>query len=322
MTEYGGPEVLKWTELATPVPLKSEVLVRLAAAGVNFIDVYFRTGAYPNEVPAIPGLEGAGVVEAVGPEVESLRPGDRVAWSDRVGASRGGSYATHVIVPEARAVPVPPDVELPVAAAAMLQGMTAHYLTHTTFPIGRGYSCLVHAAAGGVGLLLCQMAKKRGARVFGTVSTAEKAELAKKAGADEVIFYTETDFAAEARRLTGGRGVDVVYDSVGKTTFEKSLDSLCPRGMLVLYGQSSGRVAPFDPQLLNTKGSLFLTRPSLYHYVKTRDELLARATDVLSSIKSGALDVRIGATFPLARAADAHRALESRATTGKVILVP
>jgi NADPH:quinone reductase len=323
MTEHGGPDVMKWTELPTPVPAQGEVLVRLEAAGVNFIDVYFRTGAYPTELPAIPGLEGAGVVEAVGPEVTTFRPGDRVAWADRVGLrpDRGGSYATQVIVPEARAVPVPAEVTLPVAAAAMLQGMTAHYLSHTTFPIGRGYSCLVHAAAGGVGLLLCQMAKKRGAWVIGTVSTEEKAELAKKAGADDVILYTRTEFAPEVRRLTGGRGVDVVYDSVGKTTFEKSLDALCPRGMLVLFGQSSGRVAPFDPQVLNNKGSLFLTRPSLYHHVRTRDELLARAGDVLSSVKNGALDVRIGATFPLSRAADAHRALEGRGTTGKVVLV-
>jgi NADPH2:quinone reductase len=239
-----------------------------------------------------------------------------------VGASRGGSYATHVIVPEARAVPVPAEVTLPVAAASMLQGMTAHYLSHTTFPLGPSHTCLVHAAAGGVGLLLCQMAKKRGARVIGTVSTAEKAALARGAGADEVILYSEQDFAPEAKRLTGGRGVDVVYDSVGKTTFEKSLEALAPRGMLVLYGQSSGRVGPFDPQVLNTKGSLFLTRPSLYHYVRTRDDLVARAGDVLSSVKRGELDVRIGATFPLSRAAVAHQALEARATTGKVVLVP
>ena len=322
VTEHGGPEVMQWIELETPAPIKAEVLVRLEAAGVNFIDVYFRTGAYPAELPAIPGLEGAGVVEAVGPDVTALRVGDRVAWSDRVGASRGGTYATHVIVPEARAVLVPPEVELPVAAAAMLQGMTAHYLSHTTFPLGPSHTCLIHAAAGGVGLLLCQMAKKRGARVIGTVSTAEKAALAQKAGADEIIRYTEQDFAPEAKRLTGGRGVDVVYDSVGKTTFEKSLDALAPRGMLVLFGQSSGRVGPFDPQVLNGKGSLFLTRPSLYHYVRTRHELTARAVDVLSWVKRGELDVRIGATFPLARAADAHRALEGRTTTGKVVLVP
>jgi NADPH2:quinone reductase len=322
VTEHGGPEVMKWTELPTPTPVKGEVRVRLEAAGVNFIDVYFRTGAYAAELPAIPGLEGAGVVEEVGPEVIALRVGDRVAWSDRVGASRGGSYATHVIVPEARAVPVPAEVSLPVAAASMLQGMTAHYLTHTTFPLGPSHTCLVHAAAGGVGLLLCQMAKKRGARVIGTVSTAKKAALARGAGADEVVLYTEQDFAPEAKRLTGGRGVDVVYDSVGKTTFDKSLEALAPRGMLVLYGQSSGRVGPFDPQVLNTKGSLFLTRPSLYHYVRTRDDLVARAGDVLSWVKRGELEVRIGATFPLSRAAAAHQALEARATTGKVVLVP
>jgi NADPH2:quinone reductase len=322
VTEHGGPDVMKWVELSTPMPVKGEVRVLLEAAGVNFIDVYFRSGVYPSELPAIPGLEGAGVVEAVGPEVTALRVGDRIAWSDRVGASPGGTYATHVIVPAARAVPVPAEVTLPVAAAAMLQGMTAHYLSHSTFPLGQGHTCLIHAAAGGVGLLLSQMAKKRGARVIGTVSTAEKAALAKRAGADDVIQYTEHDFAAEVKRLTGGRGVDVVYDSVGKTTFEKGLDVLAPRGMMVLYGQSSGRVPPFDPQTLNGKGSLFLTRPSLYHYVRTREDLLARADDVLSWVKRGELEVRIGVTFPLSKAADAHRALEGRTTTGKVVLVP
>jgi len=322
VTEHGGPDVMTWVELPTPTPVKGEVLVRLEAAGVNFIDVYFRTGAYPTELPATPGLEGAGVVEAVGPDVTALRVGDRIAWSDRVGASPGGSYATYVIVPAARAVPVPPEVKLPVAAAAMLQGMTAHYLSHSTFPLGGGHTCLVHAAAGGVGLLLSQMAKKRGARVIGTVSTAEKAALAKRAGADDVIQYTEQDFVSEVKRLTGGRGVDVVYDSVGKTTFEKGLDALAPRGMMVLYGQSSGRVPPFDPQTLNGKGSLFLTRPSLYHHVRAREDLLARADDVLSWVKRGELEVRIGATFALQRAADAHRALEGRTTTGKVVLVP
>lgn len=322
VTEHGGPEVMKWVELPTPTPVKGEVLVRLEAAGVNFIDVYFRTGAYASDLPSIPGLEGAGVVEAVGPEVTALKVGDRIAWSDRVGASRGGSYATHVVVPEARAVSVPAEVPLPVAAAAMLQGMTAHYLCHSTFPLAAGHTCLVHAAAGGVGLILCQMAKRRGARVIGTVSNDAKAALARAAGADEIILYTQQDFAAETRRLTDGRGVDVVYDSVGKTTFEKSLDSLARRGMLVLYGQSSGKVPLFDPQSLNGKGSLFLTRPSLYHYVHTREELAARAGDVLGAVKAGKLDVRIGAKFPLSRAADAHRALEGRETTGKVVLVP
>jgi NADPH:quinone reductase len=322
VTEHGGPEVMKWVELPTPTPVRGEVLVRVAAAGVNFIDVYFRSGAYPSEVPGIPGLEGAGVVEAVGPEVTTLGAGDRVAFCDRVGASRGGSYATHVVVSEARAVPVPAGLELPVAAASMLQGMTAHYLSQTTFPLGARHTCLVHAAAGGVGLLLCQMAKRRGARVIGTVSTAEKAALAREAGADEIIRYTEQAVAPEVKRLTSGRGVDVVYDSVGKTTFDGSLDALAPRGMLVLYGQSSGRVPPFDPQVLNGKGSLFLTRPSLYHYVRTREELLARANEVFSWALSGELCVRIGATFALSQAADAHRALEGRATTGKVVLVP
>ena len=322
VTEHGGPEVMKWVEMPTPVAVGGEVLVRLEAAGVNFIDVYFRSGAYPSELPAIPGLEGAGVVEAVGPEVTALKVGDRVAWSDRVGASRGGTYATHVIVPEARAVTVPAEVPLPIAAAAMLQGMTAHYLCHATFPLAAGQTCLVHAAAGGVGLILCQMAKRRGARVIGTVSNDAKAALARGAGADDVILYTKQDFAAEARRLTNGRGVDVVYDSVGLTTFEKSLDALTRRGMLVLYGQSSGTVPPVDPQALNGKGSLFLTRPSLYHYVSTREELAARAGDVLGAVKAGKLDVRIGAKFPLSNAADAHRALEGRETTGKVVLVP
>lgn len=322
VTEHGGPEVLQWVEMATPAPVQAEVLVRLEAAGVNFIDVYFRTGAYANELPAIPGLEGAGVVEAVGPDVTTLRIGDRIAWSDRVGASPGGSYATHVIVPEARAVLVPAEVPAPIAAAVMLQGMTAHYLSHSTFPLAAGQTCLVHAAAGGVGLLLCQMAKRRGARVIGTVSSEEKAALARGAGADDVILYTQQDFAVETKRLTGGRGVDVVYDSVGKTTFDKSLDALAHRGMLVLYGQSSGKVPPFDPQILNGKGSLFFTRPSLYHHVRTREELAARAGEVLSWVKEKTLDVRIGATFPLPRAADAHRALEGRGTTGKVVLVP
>jgi NADPH2:quinone reductase len=320
--EHGGPEVLQSVEIATPVPVKAEVLVRLEAAGVNFIDVYFRTGVYASELPLIPGLEGAGVVEAVGPDVTTLRKGDRIAWSDRVGASPGGSYATHVIVPESRAVVVPAEIPAPIAAAAMLQGMTAHYLSHSTFPLGAAHTCLVHAAAGGVGLLLCQMAKRRGARILGTVSSEEKAALARAAGADDVILYTRQDFAAETKRLTDGRGVDVVYDSVGQTTFDKSLDSLAHRGMLVLYGQSSGKVPPFDPQILNGKGSLFLTRPSLYHHVRTREELAARAGEVLGWVKEKKLEVRIGATFPLANAADAHRALEGRTTTGKVVLVP
>jgi NADPH2:quinone reductase len=320
ITEHGGPEVMKWKELPTPSPAKGEVLVRVEAAGVNFIDVYFRKGAYKMPLPAILGVEGAGVVESIGPDV-SVKNGDRVAWTDRTGTSGpGGSYATHATVAAARLVAVPPDVDLRTAAAAMLQGMTAHYLTRSTFPLRAGQTCLVHAAAGGVGLLLCQMAKMAGARVIGTVSTEQKAKLAEQAGADEVILYTTHDFEAETRRITSGRGVDVVYDSVGRTTFEKSLASLAPRGMLVLYGQSSGAVGPFDPQVLNAKGSLYLTRPSLGHYVSTREELVARATEVLGYVRSGSLKVRIGATFKMRDAADAHRALEGRATTGKVLL--
>jgi len=322
ITKHGGPEVMTWTRLPMPSPATGEVLVRTEVAGVNFIDVYFRKGAYSAPLPAILGVEGAGVVEALGADVSSVRVGDRVAWADRVGAAGpGGSYATEVVVPAARLVPVPPEVDARVAAASMLQGMTAHYLSHSTFPLRAGQTCLVHAAAGGVGLLLCQMARNAGARVIGTVSTEGKAEVARQAGAEEVILYTQQDFEAESRRLTSGRGVDVVYDSVGKTTFDKSLASLARRGTLVLYGQSSGGVPPFDPQILNTKGSLFLTRPTLVHYVTTRDELLSRATEVLGWVKAGKLKVRIGATFPLSEAADAHRALEGRATTGKVLLV-
>jgi NADPH2:quinone reductase len=324
ITEHGGPEVLKWTELPTPSPAKGEVLVRVEAAGVNFIDVYFRKGSYKLPLPAILGAEGAGVVEATGSEVSTVKPGDRVAWSDRAGGTPGvsGSYATHTLVPAPRLVAVPPDVDARSAAAAMLQGMTAHYLARSTFPLRERQTCLVHAAAGGVGLLLCQMAKMAGARVIGTVSTEQKAKLAEQAGADDVILYATHDFEAEVRRLTSGRGVDVVYDSVGATTFDKSLASLATRGMLVLYGQSSGPVAPFDPQLLNMKGSLFLTRPNLAHYISTRDELLTRAGEVLGWVQSGKLKLRIGATFRLRDAAEAHRALEGRATTGKVLLTP
>jgi len=323
ISETGGPEVMKWTELPTPDPGAGEILVRIEAAGVNFIDVYFRKGAYKMPLPAILGVEGAGVVEKLGAGVTTVRVGQRVAWTDRAGGGGvGGSYSTYAIVPVARAVTLPEPIEARLAAAVMLQGMTAHYLTRSTFALRAGHTCLVHAAAGGVGLLLCQMAKMTGARVIGTVSNEEKAALARRAGADEVILYTQQDFEAETRRLTGGRGVDIVYDSVGKTTFEKSLASLAPRGMLALYGQSSGPVGPFDPQVLNSKGSLFLTRPSLGHYVATRDDLVARAAEVLSWAASGALDVRIGATFPLRDAAEAHRALEGRTTTGKVLLLP
>lgn len=313
----GGPEVMQLEEHPTPSPGPGEALVRIEAAGVNFIDIYQRSGQYKLDPPIPLGLEGSGRVEAVGPSVTEVREGDEVAW-----AGAPGSYATHVRIPVAKLVPVPAGVGAKRAAAAMLQGITAQYLVRSTFPLGPGHTCLVHAAAGGVGLLLCQMAKRLGARVIGTVSNEEKARLARGAGADEVILYTQADFEAEARRLTGGAGVDVVYDGVGRDTFAKSLGALRPRGMMVLFGQSSGPVSSFDPQILNQKGSLYLTRPSLAHYTATREELLQRAADVLGAIARGELTISIGATYPLAEAAEAHRALAGRATTGKVLLVP
>jgi len=311
----GGPEVLVLEETPSPTPGPKEALVRLSAAGVNFIDIYHRTGLYPLPLPFTPGNEGAGVVEAVGPDVTEVRPGDRVAY-----AMATGSYAELAVVPVFRLVPIPDTVSFEAAAAAMLQGMTAHYLAHSTFPLAPGHQALVHAAAGGVGLLLVQMAKKRGARVLGTVSTEAKAEAARRAGADVVIRYTEEDFEAVARRETDGRGLDVVYDSVGKTTFDKSLRSLRPRGLLALFGQSSGPVPPFDPGELAKRGSLFLTRPTLAHYTLDRAELLARAGDVLSWMEKGELEVTIDRTLPLAQAAEAHRLLESRQTSGKLVL--
>ena len=315
VSETGGPEVLRLEERELAEPGPGQLRIRTRAAGVNFIDVYFRTGAYPRPLPFVAGLEGAGEVEAVGPDVADVAAGDRVAWS-----SVPGSYATGLLAPAASVVRVPEAVADEVAAAAMLQGMTAHYLVHGTRRTGRGDTALVHAAAGGSGLLLVQMLKAAGAVVFGTCSTVEKEALARAAGADEVIRYTERDFAPALRELTGGRGVDVVYDSVGRTTFEDSLACLRPRGMLVLFGQSSGAVPPFDLARLNGMGSLFVTRPSLAHYTATREELEERAGAVLAAVASGALDVRIGAEFPLAEAAAAHRALEGRATTGKVLL--
>ncbi len=315
--QSGGPEVLRYEEVPTPAPSEGQALVRLKAAGVNFVDIYERTAQSPRTLPTILGQEGAGIVEAVGHGVVDLKTGDRVAF-----ASVAGSYAEYVVAPAWRLVPIPEDLDFQQAAALMLQGMTAHYLTHTTYPLGPEHTALVHAAAGGVGQLLIQMAKRRGARVIGTVSTPEKARIARAAGADEVIVYTTTDFEAEVKRLTGGHGVPVVYDSVGKTTFEKSLNVLSPRGMLVLFGQASGPAPRFDPQLLNAKGSLFLTRPSLRHYTATREELLQRAGDVFSSVRAGTLQVRIDRTFPLTEAAQAHRQLESRATTGKLLLIP
>jgi NADPH2:quinone reductase len=313
----GGPEVLRFEELPTPRPGAGEALVRVEAAGVNFMDVYVRTGAYGAELPTTPGSEGAGVVEAVGGDAPDARVGQRVAW-----AGVPGSYASHVLARADRLVPVPDAVGSRDAAAVMLQGMTAHYLAHATFPLKAGQSCLVHAAAGGVGLLLVQMAKAAGARVFGTVSTDDKARLAREAGVDDVIFYTREPFDEVVRAKTGGRGVDVVYDSVGATTFDKGLLCLRPRGMMVLFGQSSGRVPPFDPQTLNARGSLFVTRPTLRDYMATRAELLERAGEVLGAVARGALRVRIDRTVPLADAAAAHRALEARETSGKILLSP
>jgi NADPH:quinone reductase len=318
VNEHGGPEVLSYEDVDLPAPGAGEARVRLAASGVNFIDTYQRTGIYPKETPFTLGMEGAGEVTEVGEAVEDLQVGDHVAF-----ASVSGAYAEEVNAPVAQLVPFNVTlVEARVAAAIMLQGMTAHYLTHSTFPIEEGQTVLVHAAAGGVGLLLCQMAKMRGARVIGTVSTEEKAELARGAGADEIIFYTERDFVEETRRLTDGEGVHCVYDSVGKTTFDGSLDCLRRRGYMVLFGASSGPVPPFDPQTLNQKGGLFLTRPALAQYSSTREELLWRAESLFSWIGQGNLDVRIGGAYELADARSAHEDLEGRKTTGKLILVP
>lgn len=313
--QYGGPESMALVDVPTPQPGAGQALVRLHTAGVNYIDVYFRTGAYKAEQPTALGNEGAGIVEAIGPGVTEVAIGDRVAY-----AMTRGSYAEYAVVPAVQLVRLPDSISFDQAAAAMLQGMTAHYLVRSTYPLKSGETCLVHAAAGGAGLLIVQMAKALGARVIGTVSTEVKAQLARENGADETIRYTEQDFEQEVKRLTNGRGVDVVYDGVGRTTFDKSLNCLRPRGMLVLFGQSSGAVPPFDPNTLNGKGSLYLTRPSLAHHVLTRDELLWRATDVLGAAAKGTLRLRIDHTFPLAQVADAHRALEGRATSGKLVI--
>jgi NADPH:quinone reductase len=315
--ETGGPEVLRWEERPDLLPGPGELMIDVEAAGVNFIEIYQREGLYQMPLPYTPGSEAAGVVRRVGEGVADFRIGDRV-----VSQSCKGSYAQQTLIPADKAVRIPDEVSTKTAAAVFLQGLTAHYLSHSTYSLSLGQSCLVHAAAGGVGLLLCQMAKKLGAFVIGTASTDEKRALARKAGADEVIDYTKQDFAAETKRITDGSGVHVVYDSVGKTTFEKSLDSLRPRGMMVLFGQSSGPVPPMDPQILNKKGSLFLTRPTLNSYVATRDELVGRSNDLLEWIAGGALHVRVGGEFKLEQAADAHRALAGRGTTGKLILVP
>ncbi|HEY0592926.1 MAG TPA: quinone oxidoreductase [Thermoanaerobaculia bacterium] len=314
---FGGPEQLAVEDLPLPEPGPGEVRVRVDAAGVNFIDVYQRSGRYTGTLPFTPGMEGAGVVDTVGQGAGDLAPGVRVAW-----ASVKGSYAAMAIVPAEKLVRVPEGVETRAAAGAMLQGMTAHYLAHATYPIRRGDTVLIHAAAGGVGLLLVQMAKRLGATVFGTVSTEEKAELARDAGADEVILYTKTSFREEVRRLTDGKGVNVVYDSVGKTTFDDSLKSLQRQGMMVLFGASSGPVPPLDPMELYHNGSLFLTRPTLHDYVHDRSTLLDRAGDVLGWVADGSLRLRIERTYPLADAAEAHRDLEGRKTTGKLLLIP
>lgn len=315
--ETGGPEVMQLDEVPTPEPGPGEARVKVAAAGLNFIDVYHRKGQYAMSTPFFLGREAGGVVDAVGEDVTEVRPGDRVAY-----ALHPGGYAEYVIVPAWKLVPVPHDVDLERGTAVMLQGMTAHYLTHSTYPLSADDTALVHAASGGVGLILVQLAKHRGARVIGTVSTEEKAELARAAGADDIIFYTQADFETETMRLTDGAGVNVVYDSVGKTTFMKGLNCLKPRGYMVLYGQASGPVDPLSPQILNSKGSLFLTRPTLGHYTADRAELLQRAQDLFTLMQQGKLDVRVDRTFPLAEAAAAHHYIEGRQTKGKVLLIP
>jgi NADPH2:quinone reductase len=315
--ETGDAGVLRLEEVPVPTAGPGQVLVRVEATGVNFIENYHRTGLYQIPLPATLGSEAAGTVEALGPGVTTVRPGDRVASVNVLGA-----YAEYALAPADRLVPLPDRVSARQGAAVMLQGITAHYLTTSTFPLQRGQTCLVHAAAGGLGLLLCQMARRIGARVIATVSTEEKAALAREAGADDVILYTRTDFEPEVKRLTAGAGVQVVYDSVGRTTFAKGLNCLARRGMMVLLGQSSGAVEPFDPQILSQKGSLFLTRPSIGHYTATRAELLERAGEVLGWVADGSLSVRIGREVPLAQAADAQRELEGRRTTGKLLLLP
>ncbi|HEY4425032.1 MAG TPA: quinone oxidoreductase [Pyrinomonadaceae bacterium] len=317
VSQTGGPEVLVAVELPVPSPKPNEALVNIKAAGVNFIDIYVREGRYPTPLPFVNGQEGAGVVTEVGSEVTTLKPGDRVAY-----ASALGSYAEYAVVPASRLVKIPDELDFEQAAAAMLQGMTAHYLLHSSYPLKKDETALIHAAAGGVGLLLVQMAKKIGARVIATAGTQEKAQLARDAGADECIVYTEADFETETRRLTDGAGVHVVYDGVGKATFDKDLNVLRPRGYLVLFGGSSGAVPPFDLIKLSQKGSLFITRPTLAHYTLTREELDWRANDVLQSIARGELKLRIHKVYPLAEAAQAHRDLEGRKTTGKLLLKP
>lgn len=314
---YGGPEVLEVVDVATPTPRAGEIRVKLAAIGVNFIDTYQRSGLYQVPLPTILGMEGSGIVDAVGEGVRKFAPGDRVAYS-----AGPKSYAEYAVLPADRAVPLPDGLSFEIGAATMLQGMTAHYLARSVFPLSSGQSCLIHAAAGGVGLLLVQLAKACGASVIATVSTPEKAALAREAGADEIILYRDVDFVEAVAKLTDGKGVHVVYDSVGKDTFLGSVRCLRPRGMLVLYGQSSGPIGSFDPLLLSQNGSLFMTRPRLDNYIATEEELHWRAEELFTSIERKHLNIHIGARYPLESAAEAHRALESRATKGKVLLVP
>ncbi|MGE5619018.1 MAG: quinone oxidoreductase family protein [Sphingomonadaceae bacterium] len=315
--QYGGPEVMRLEEAPVPAPDPGEALVKVEAIGVNFIDIYVRSGAYKGNLPLTPGNEGAGTVEAVGPGVTEVKVGDRVAWG-----TAPGSYAEYHLVPVAKLAPIPDGVSFQQAAAVMLQGMTAHYLSTSTYPLKEGDSCLIHAAAGGLGQLLCQMAKMQGARVIGTAGSPEKAEIARQAGADEVVLYREQDFVAAARQFTAGSGVRVVYDTVGKDTFERGLDALARRGYMVLVGQASGPVPPIDPRILNVKGSLYLTRPSLVDYTATREELLSRARDVLRWLQAGKLRVKVDRVLSLAEAPEAHRALAARETAGKVLLLP
>ena len=313
----GGPEVLTLVDIPVPKPKPHEAVVKVSAAGVNFIDVYLREGRYPSPLPFISGQEGSGVVSEIGADVKSFKPGDRIAYT-----GIPGSYAEYAAVPADRLVLLPPGITEHQAAAAMLQGMTAHYLVHDTYPLKKGETALIHAAAGGAGLLLVQMAKNIGARVIGTAGTEEKAKLAREAGADEIILYAQEDFEAETKRLTDGKGVHVVYDGVGKTTFDKDLNILRPRGYLVLFGASSGPVPPFDLVKLSQKGSLFVTRPTLVHHIATHEELQQRATAVLTTIAKGKLKLRIEHIYPLREAQQAHRDLEARKTTGKLLLIP
>ncbi len=315
--QYGGPEVLTYGEAPLPQPGPGQARVKIAASGLNYIDTYHRSGLYPMALPFIPGMEAAGVVDAIAPDVAVVNPGDRVAYCMSIGAN-----AEYAVVPADKLVPLPADITFGTAAAVLLQGMTAHYLAHSTYPLRRGDVALVHAAAGATGSLLVQIAKRAGATVIATVGSQAKADLARGDGADEVIVYTETDFEQEVRRITGGKGVDVVYDSVGVSTFDKGLNCLRPRGLMALYGQASGPVPPIDLQVLNQKGSLFATRPTLGHYTATRSELLSRAGDVFLWVLDGTLRVRIDQTLPLSQTAEAHRMLQARRTAGKVLLIP